>query len=365
MRTLTAAFLTAAGIALMSAPASAQQTRMLSADRHNEYGLVYTLPLTSLRIDVSAKRTVSVAGPYRQYAKRFIGKSDVVEHDGEQWQITDVKVIPVGVPDTDPESQFLMQLKPGAITQLCVADNNMLLAINKEVASPDVPKLPATQPIEKIDIKEYLQYVNEDFLASQSTAKQAQMLSESLMEIRDSKVSLTRGTAETMPTDGRQLELMLKSLQHQEEAVTAAFAGASATQTVSRSFTFMPDEEGRSILFRLSDFAGFVGADDYSGDPVYIRVSNLRSAEIPVDDKGEEKKLPKNAVMYNIPGTAHVEITLRGATLWSGDVELAQAGVRFGLDPTLFSDKKVRSAATFNPATGAIVNISEITDSAN
>lgn len=41
------------------------------------------------------------------------------------------------------------------------------------------------------------------------------MLAESLMEIREAKVSLTRGTAETMPTDGRQLELMLESLRHQ------------------------------------------------------------------------------------------------------------------------------------------------------
>ena len=51
------------------------------------------------------------------------------------------------------------------------------------------------------------------------------MLAESLMEIRDSYLSLTRGTADNMPTDGRQLELMLNSLHDQESALTAAFTG--------------------------------------------------------------------------------------------------------------------------------------------
>ncbi len=89
-------------------------------------------------------------------------------------------------------------------------------------AAPEIPENP-----DPVNIREYLQYVDEDFIASQSSVKQAQMLAENLMEIRDAKTSLTRGTAETMPTDGRQPELMLESLRHQEAAMTAAFTGAS------------------------------------------------------------------------------------------------------------------------------------------
>lgn len=356
----TAAILISAAM-ICTAGASAQQTRMLTADKHNEYGLVYTLPYTAIRFEVTARQTISHAGPYYQYAKKYIGTDHVIKEDSEKWEILSVKATPFGVPDT--EQEFLMQVKPGSMTSICVAEDGMLLAINTEAPAQALPDVPAdSEPESEVNVREYLQYVNEDFLASQSSAKQAQMLSESLMEIRDAKISLTRGTAETMPTDGRQLELMLNSLGHQEAAMTSAFTGTTETRTETRTFTFTPAEAGKSVLFRMSDFAGFVASDDYSGEPVYVNVQITREAELPLDAKGEEKKLPKDAVMYNIPGAARVTLSLAGKTLWSDEVECAQYGMQFGLQPSIFSDRKARSSATFNPATGAIVNLTEINE---
>lgn len=353
--------LTIAAIAVcaLSCPVSAQQTKILTADKHNEYGLVYTLPTTTLRFAVTARRTVNHAGPYFQYAKKFLGTDEVIKEDSENWEILRVEAYTYGVPDQ--ENEYLMQLKAGALASICVADDGMLLAINKEVQAPEAHAVADDSELESEvnDIREYLQYVNEDFLASQSSAKQAQMLSESLMEVRDSKIALTRGTAETMPSDGRQLELMLNSLAHQEAVMAAAFLGYTETQTVTRTFTFTPEEEGKMVLFRMSDFAGFVEPDDYSGEPVQVRVKITREGELPVDSKGEEKKLPKDAVIYNIPGAAMVTLSYKGKKLWSDEVDCAQFGTKFGLQPALFSDKKARSFATFNPATGALVEIGE------
>ena len=357
----TANVLLAATALCLAIPATAQQTRTLTADKHNEYGLVYTLPVTAVRFDVTARHTVSHAGPYFQYAKKYIGTDKVVKEDSEHWEILSVKATPVGIPDT--ENEYLMQLKPGALTSICVADDGMLLAINRDVDAPAAPELPEdTRLKSEVGPRDYLQFVNEDFLASQSSAKQAQMLSESLMEVRDAKISLTRGTAETMPTDGRQLVLRLNSLSQQEASMTAAFLGTVESQTVTRSFVFTPGEPGRSVLFRMSDFAGFVAADDYSGEPVYVNVKVTRRGEMPVDDKGDEKKVPRDAVIYNIPGAATVSLSHSGKTLWSGDLECSQYGIQFGLQPTLFSDRKARSYAVFDPATGALVKIAEVTE---
>lgn len=359
--TLPLLLIAAAGLLGRPAPAVAQQTRVLTADKHNEYGLVYNLPLTSLRFEVTARRTATHRGPFYQYAERFIGTDKVVTADTEKWEIVSVKAVAYGTADTS--EKYLMQLKPGAVMSVCVADDGMLLAINTETKAPELPAVTPDQPAKPgVSTNDYLEYVNEDFLASQSSAMQARMLSESLMEVRDAKVSLTRGTAETMPTDGRQLELMLGSLAHQEAAMTAAFTGTTETETVTRTFTYTPDEEGRSVLFRLSDFAGFVGADDYSGEPVYVTMQTLETPELPVDAKGETKKLPKDAVIYNIPGTARITLTMKGATLWSENVDCAQLGVTFGLAPTLFSDRKARSAAIFNPVTGGIESIFDLAE---
>ncbi len=276
---------------LSSLMMNAQQTKILTADKHNEYGLVYTLPITSLEIEVTAKRTVSKAGPYYQYAKKFIGTDKVIKQDAESWTITDVTVTPYGVPDKD--NRYLMQLKSGALTYIGVDSDGMLLSINKEVPSqkqdaPNSRKRGSNRnETSKVGLKDYLQYVNEDFIASQSSAKQAQMLAESLMEIRDAKISLTRGTAEAMPTDGKQLELMLNSLSEQEAAITAAFTGVTESETITRRYTFTPQKDGKNVLFRMSDFAGFVEPDDYSGDPVYLTGKVSKRVKLPVDSKGE------------------------------------------------------------------------------
>ena len=62
----------------------AQQTQTLTADKHNEYGLVYKLPITTIRFDVTARQTVSHAGPFYQYAKKYILLSLLQTHNSQE-----------------------------------------------------------------------------------------------------------------------------------------------------------------------------------------------------------------------------------------------------------------------------------------
>lgn len=346
------------GLLLAAFPASAQQTKMLTADKHNEYGLVYSLPLTSFRIEVKATRTVEKPGPYYQYAKKYLGTDKVVTAPAETRRITEVRITPFGTPDT---TQYLMQLKPGALTEICVADDGMLLAVNRRASLPETedwqgsPLTPSS-----LDANDYLRYVDEDFLVSQSSAKKAQMLAASIMEVRDSKVALSRGTAETMPTDGRQLELMLASLENQEKVMTEAFTGTVQTAVEVRKYIYTPgDASERKVLLRLSDFAGFVDADDLRGEPVYVSFKLTAAPELPVDDKGVEKKLPKDAVVYRLPASGTLTLEWRGSEIASQHVTTAQGGALFGLDPKLFTDKKAPSSALFDPCTGALLELTE------
>lgn len=353
-------FITAA-LTLISLSAAAQNTKILTAEKSNEYGIVYSLPQTALEVEVTARHQVAKKGPYYLYAKKSIGTDNVVREDYEKWEITDVKVTPYGVPDSG--TQYLMQLKAGALTFVAVDADGMLLSINKEVAAPkatDSQQTPSSNPTQWPTGQEYIKFVDEDFVVSQSPARQAQLLAESIMEVRDSKLSLTRGTADTMPTDGKQLELMLNSLAEQETALSNAFTGSVTTEYVTRKFTFIPDSEGKEILFRMSDFAGFVDANDLSGDAVYVETSILNQAKLPVDAKGVEKKLPKNAVIYNLPGSAQITLTSLGKKLFDKEIQFSQFGTQFGLDPSLFTDKKEPSFAIFDPVTGALVEVGKM-----
>ncbi len=340
--------------------AHAQQTKVLTADKHNEYGLVYALPVTALEITVTAEKETQIAGPYAKYAKKYLANDHIIAESGESWTLTGISVRPYGAVEQD--TKYLMQ--PGATTFISVAPDGMLLSINKEVDMPESADVaaPDNQGVRRLNGKEYLKYVDEDFIASQSTAKQAEMLAENIMEVRDAHISLTRGTADNMPTDGRQLELMLNSLADQENAMTAAFTGSSYKETVSHTYTFVPEEDTTEILFRFSDFKGFCAPNDYAGAPVTIRINITDEGALPTDDKGQEKQLPKDAVRYCIPGEAQVTISFDGKTLYNKETEFAQFGVVFGLSPSLFTDKKEPSYAIFNPVTGGLREIGTMRD---
>ncbi len=348
-------------IVSMFCSVSAQQTKRLTADKHNEYGLVYSLPSTALEIEVEVTHRVEKSGPFYSYAKKYIGTSDVIIADKESWTLTGLNVRRFGI---NSGQDYLMQLKSGALTSIYVDESGMIRSINVEPEElPDnIGFTPKKMQPSSLDDNEYLKYVTEDFLVSQSSAKKAQILAQSLMEIRDAKLSLSRGTAESMPTDGHQLELMLTSLAQQEQSITDAFVGTVQTETVVKKFVYVPSDtlDSKEVLFRLSDFAGFVDADDYSGDPVYIDVDIVRHAELPVNEKGEEKKLPKDAVIYTIPGEASVNISFLGQTLYDEVHPFSQFGVNFGLNPSLFNSKKEPSYVIFDPTTGAIEDIGVI-----
>lgn len=334
----------------------AQQTKILTAEKHNEYGLIYTLPTTAFKIEVVVSKEIQQAGPFAKYSKIFTSDARPILKDEVNWNIESVKVIPYGVPDS--ENRYLMQLKAGATTFLSVSEDGMLLAINKEVF-PEVVESEETSSLLGTPYtgKEYLEFVNEDFIAAQSSYKQAQILAEELMEVRDAKISLTRGTADSMPTDGKQLELMLASLEQQEKALMNAFTGSSWKELSMRTYTFIPEEEGKYILCKLSNEEGLIDPNAKTGIPVYLNVKVTEEAQLPVDSKGEEKKLPKDAVIYCVPGYASLTASFNNKTLYQKELPMSQFGLKFGLNPSIFTDKKEPSYAEFDPATGALLEL--------
>lgn len=348
--------------AVAALPGMAQQTKILTAEKHNEYGLVYSLPTTALQIHVTAQRETRKAGPYSQYAKRYLGKGDVITEDAVASKIVSVEVTPVGV--NDDNQKYLMQLKAGQTTFIGVDANGMLLSINAE---PQTPKAPAgsgsrvSTILKQGEVDDYLSYVDMDFVSAQSSMKQAEMIANSLMDVRDAYLSLTRGTADNMPTDGRQLELMLNSLKEQEDAMTRAFTGAVTIEEFSADYLYIPDQDGESVLLRFSDYEGFVEPDDYSGFPLYISTEVVLEGKLPADVNGEEKKMPKDAVIYAIPGSARIKLYADKGVLYDKELDFAQFGTTFGLAPTLFTDKKAPSFARFSPVTGALLEIGKAT----
>lgn len=350
--------------ALLSASATAQESRKFTADKQNEYGLVYALPITHLNIEVEAVKTVKKAGPYYKYAKKYIGVSDVITEDSQTWTVKSITVTPNGVPDKNRE--YLMQFKGGTAPYLMLDGEGLPLSINAE-ADEAVVKRKRNQLDDKTVFTgaDYASAFSEDMAASESTMKRAEAAASKLFEIRENRNDLASGNADQMPPDGASLKLMLDELNRQEAILTAMFLGTTQTETKVFRFDYVPTGDvSQEVVCRVSNYNGVVDKSDLSGDPVYLDLKVTERGELPANEKGEPKKLPKNAVMYNIPGKAHVVLRFGGKTVADAEVEVSQFGIDFGLDPKLFTDKKAPAFVKFNPETGAIREIGTITPSA-
>ena len=197
-------------------------------------------------------------------------------------------------------------------------------------------------------------------LMSGSVAKMAEIAAKQIYRIRESRLDLSTGESDQKPADGAALKLMMQQLDEQEQALTALFLGTEQTEQVVKHFIWTPNgDTANEVVFRLSDFTGIVDKNNLSGTPIYMQLKITEKGEMPIDAKGNIKEMPKNALAYCIPGKAEAQLTYNGKTIFKGEFQLSQAGIVYGLDPNLFTDKKAPSHVTFYSETGAIKEIGQ------
>lgn len=337
---------------------SAQTTQRLSASKANDYGLIYSLPRTLVDITIEAEHTQLTPGEFYNYAGLKLGVNDAITKPRRTVAIKSVTMTPRGVADND--NRWLVQFKAGSTPYIILADNNCPVAVNTDkIPAADAAQLPipvkaAPTPLET---PAAAQAVTQEMTLSSSLSKRADLASQRIFELRESRSDLISGQADNTPPDGKSLQLALDNLAAQEAALTAMFTGTRKTYTTVSTVIFEPDSESinNEIFVRLSPVDGVVDANDLSGAPIYISVDILEQGELPVNEKGEPKTFPKGGLAYNIPGRAVISLVYDGQTVAREEISLSQLGVTFGLDPKLFSDKKQPSKLLMDAATGAII----------
>jgi len=352
-------FTIAVAIAVLGA--QAQSVSKLAATKSNDFGLAYSLPQTRIDVTLEAEQTIKTPGEFYNYAERYLGADaarKAVKAKSTTWQLLSAVIVADGEIPAGAET-YLMQFKGGQPVYVVLSDKGIPLTINYE----DEPKegeareMPVASVLSKspLDTKAARYAVTEDMLQSSSLAKRAQLAADQIMQLRQSRQDYLTGQAENMP-DGKALELILNNINAQEEALTAMFLGTTQTSTSVTTVSYTPGKESASdvVIARLNPLKGFVGADDLSGAPIYIRYKVLRRGELPLDEKGKQKTFPKGGVPYCIPGAAEFTVSYNGKTRAKTTCPVSQLGIVFGIEPSFFSDKKKPGYAIFDPLTGAL-----------
>lgn len=339
---------------LMATSAYAQTEVLTGVTRGKDYGIVYTLPKTQIEIEIKANKVSYTPGEFSKYADRYLRMTNVSADPEEYWELTSVKVKSAGVPNS--EASYFVKLKDKTVAPLMeLTEDGIVKSINVPYSQSKATKTkPATPAIQrKANPREFL---TEEILMANSTAKMAELVAKEIYNIRESKNALLRGQADNMPSDGAQLKIMLDNLNLQEEAMTKMFSGIRNKEEKTFTVRLTPDKEfNNEVAFRFSKKLGIVDNNDLAGTPFYISLKDLKSVKIPQEEEGKKKK-DLDGVAYNVPGQALVTLTDGKKKLYEGELPVTQFGIIEYLAPVLFN-KNSTIKVYFDPNTGGLLKV--------
>lgn len=349
--------------ALAALSLTAQSTRSFTAGKANDYGLIYSLPFTEIDITVETEHVATTPGEFYNYARHHLAINDAITSATNTVAVKSVTITTRGV--ADPNNRWQVTFKSGSTTSMLLDADGRPLAINTDnLPEEEVVTLPVAVPAEPTILQSDAarQAMTQEMIRSTSTTKRAELAAQRIFELREMRSDILSGQADNVPSDGEGMRLVLDNIDKQEQALTAMFAGTTQRWTSVQTFTLRVDTLGleEEVFARISPVDGILDADNLAGAPLTVTVKTISRGEIPTNEKGEVKTFPKGGVAYTIPGRAEVVISFEGNTIATASVELAQLGITFGLDPSLFSDKKAPMMLLFDPATGSVRDLSPV-----
>ena len=314
-------------------------------------GAVYFLPQTAVQFMITVEKTSYRPGEFARFAQRHLRLNNVSLEPSTSYRVLDI--IPVGVGVADTTKAFAVKFNAKTVAaNVSLADDGVLLAINTEpLAVPKPAPFKAGRKPAAIDPH---QYMNEEILSAGSTAKMAELTAREIYDLRENRSLLIKGQADFMPSDGEQMKLMLAQIDQQDKALTQLFQGYIDRDTTEHIITLIPTKSiNRSVLFRLSERAGLVDADDLRGKPYYVSISDITSLPTNPDAKAKKRKLVDTGIYVNVPGRMRITIEHDERVLSTTEMEAGQFGNVELVSGDLFN-KHYTTRLWLDPVSGAV-----------
>ncbi|MCD7977392.1 MAG: DUF4831 family protein [Tannerellaceae bacterium] len=343
---------------LCSVPLMAQ-TKVVkkTATKSNNFGITYSLPKTSLVVNVEVTKVTCEAGPYYRYAEKYLGVKDAVTEDKVYYELGKVNLINKGLPD--PDNTYIVEFKSGTVAPYAyLTEDGLLCAINGEYTPEETTTDTDSRSQGSSSGLPSVSVFSEELLMAGSTAREAEVAARQIYRIRESRMNILTGEADNLPPDGEAMKLVIQQLEEQEKALTSLFTGNLVKETTYYDVNIIPyDNLEREVLFRFSNRLGILPADDLGGVPVYMNLKATDRAPAMDPKEAEKKERSLKGIVYNVPGKAAIEILMNKNTLYKGEAQVVQFGTKEGLAPIMFDDKRAPVKVFFYPETGAIKQI--------
>ena len=331
-----------------------------NAVKNNNYGVVYSLPITQLDFEFQISKTTYTRGDYYQYAKQYLSIDNPIVEDKVVYKLEDIEVENKGIPNKD--ESYLIEFKSNSVEPyVYLTKDGLICAVNENPPLTEISKTVRT-PIDAEPSVDARTLLTEEMLLAGSRAKQAELIAKQIFALRLSRTDILTGEADNMPPDGEAYKIVMNQINMQEKALVELFAGSKKTEYISKTISLTPkyDDIDRDVLVRFSEKLGLVNADDLSGEPVYISLTNKSpQPNVELTDK-EMRQLQKKfsqGLVYNIPSKAQLTISYNNEVMSNKEVDVVQYGTQDVLTNRMFDSRKQPIKVIFYPELGAIKQI--------
>ena len=336
--------------------------QMLEAGQEQPSGVViYSLPSTSIMLTVTAEKENFVAGPYAQFAQKYMG-SEARTEDAVTYTLKSIDLAPYL--EADPSTRIALNLSgkgTAAANFLQLCSQGLIVASDSYTGKPESWRFPsianndvfagkdvegnltsATTTLYKtVNTAEGFQRVavSQSQVVEKSLEKKAQETANTIFDLRKSRMQIITGDADATYS-GEAMQAAISEITRLEQEYMSLFYGTSTTSVQTMNFDVVPKASTSNqmyVAFRISDTEGLLPANDVAGRPIVLELSFDKAPSVSTAGISASRLTTGGTVYYRVPVIATARIMDGSQMLLQTRIPVYQFGqtVSFPLNSVL------------------------------
>ena len=308
--------------------------------------VTYSLPMTTITLDVEAVQETFYAGPYAKYAEKYLGIKPRMK-DETTVQLSQIKMTPYV--EADQNCRYSVLVKKGTLNPsvFSLSAAGLVTFADAKFADETVWRFPVKSDgdfsgkgissnltseattlyrNEKKESAYNRVSVQQNMVVEKSLEQKAAEAAKMIVRLREQRLQIVTGDTDATYS-GEAMGAAVAELTRLEKEYMSLFIGYSDSQKQTMRFEVIPSASKESqmyIAFRVSETAGLVPADDLTGKPVVMEIVPQEVADPVVDVVTAAKGV--QYVNYLVPSICTVKLKEGSNLLVQGRMPIYQLG---------------------------------------
>lgn len=315
--------------------------------------IIYALPQTILKVEVTFQETRSVPGPYWEYAERYLGLTEVVKTNSSQWNIWDVAL--TAHQELDPQHFYSLNIMDGIFDGTSLGpflEQGIVMSgsetVHESIKGNGLQSTSRDNFVRYVDLgvdgnfeeRTETMYktivtdtafvevpVQRTVVEQKSSSTKAREAADFLLELRTRRFEMLTGEYEVYP-DGEAMGASIQKLDQMEASYLSLFTGKTITRILKRTWFIVPSAGVSPSTYPLDIFSaskGFATSEVDGGQPLEIEIRPLGKT-IKIGGYFSAMNIPDNALLYRIPDVAELKVKLGEQALSTHRISIYQSG---------------------------------------